>query len=149
MINEGQLLRDLFVALLSLGEYSFPKQCSKCGKVYGNLSELLRHTEGAMESSGVVQAEAGAKTSVVGVFRNCNCGASLVVLFRERRDRSEEGVRKRETFGRLLEVLKAAGVGTDVARQELFKVLYGHESELLNKLLESAGDSTGRSAPSV
>jgi hypothetical protein len=143
MIHEESLYRELFVGLLSLGEYSFPKSCPKCGRVYATLSDLLRQTDTDIRDGGVVQHESDQGEQVIGVFRNCPCGGSLNVLFKDRRDTSPEGVRRRETFGQLLDKLKTAGVETEVARRELLNLLHGRPSDILQRLLAKGKPAAG------
>lgn len=43
------------------------------------------------------------------IYRNCDCGSTLMEFFSSRRDLSEQGIRKRTIFGELLLALDKAG----------------------------------------
>lgn len=137
MLDEKQWLSDLYKGLQTLEELSFPKKCNKCGKIYVSLLDLVCQTIELTRSSGLILADDEENQSVIGLFRNCTCGTTLFVFCKNRRDVSEQGIRRRETFDQLLKMFEAAGVDALVARQELLKILRGEESELLRQYRES------------
>ena len=53
---------------------------------------------------------------------------------RDRRDTSELGLRRREKFGQLHELLKNSGMDANIARQELLRVMRGESSDILHNL---------------
>jgi hypothetical protein len=54
-------------------------------------------------------------------------------FFSDRRDISKSGLKRRELFGKLMEVLTSKGMADHVARDELLKVLRGKGSAVLEK----------------
>lgn len=85
---------------------SFPKKCSKCGKVFENMEAFNRDTDrlarGREEVCYVINREVK-----IYQFRNCPspCHSTLVTVSNERRDLSFEGRRRRQTFDRIFETL--------------------------------------------
>ena len=147
MLDEKQWLSELYNGLQTLEELSFPKKCSKCGKVYVSLSELVCQTAKLMRQSGLIVADDEDSKPVVGLYRNCTCGTTLLVLCKNRRDVSPRGLRRRETFGELLKMFNAAGVEAAAARQEMQKMMRGEESELLRQYRRSAPCSASAIRP--
>ena len=138
MLNEKQWLSELYKGLQTLEELSFPKTCAKCGKVYVSLLDLVCQTVNLMRYSGLIVADEEEKQPVIGLYRNCTCGTTLFVFCKNRRDVSEQGIQRRETFDQLLKMFKAAGLDLPIAREELLKIVRGEESELLRKYRETA-----------
>jgi hypothetical protein len=87
-------LSRLYEGLNALETSAFPKKCPKCGNVYISLLDLICLTGKSLESSGLVESTGETSSSIVGLFRNCVCGATLFVFCRDRRDASPEGVRR-------------------------------------------------------
>ena len=137
MLHEKQWLSDLYKVLQPFEEHSFPKECPKCGKVYVSLLDLICQSYNTVRSSGLAVVKGEETKPIIGLFRNCTCGTTLFVFCKNRRDVSEQGIRRRETFDQLLKMFEAAGVDALVARQELLKILRGEESELLRQYRES------------
>ena len=124
---------DFFAGLRELAQFCrFPKTCSNCGRVYHSLADFLRRCHGLPDSSGLAEHELDAL--VVGVYRNCLCGSTLVVICEDRRDTSPAGLRRRQLFQQLLESLVAAGLDAASARRELLTVTCGGRSRLLQSL---------------
>jgi hypothetical protein len=123
---------QLFDGLKSLAESSFPKTCASCGRTYRTPEEFL------LETAQVRTTHAGLKEIVeadglrcVEVFRNCSCGSTLMDLFSNRRDSSEECTEHRNRFDALIEFLMLNGLDHDTARAELLKVMHGDNSAAL------------------
>lgn len=123
---------DLYSDLKSMAETTFPKRCSTCDKVYNNVQEYINDTESLRPGvSGFEESCDDEDQPILGLYRNCSCGSTLLNFFGDRRDLSEAGIKRREKFGILLEKLKAKGIEENVARTELLKLLRGEASELI------------------
>lgn len=124
-------LSKLFLGLQSLESSAFPKKCPKCGTVFISLLDMICLTDKSLQSSGLVESIGESSQPIVGLFRNCACGATLFVFCRDRRDTSADGLRRRETFGQLLQQYQDSGLDYELVRRELIKVVNGEGSELL------------------
>lgn len=122
---------NLFADLQALANSAFPKRCNTCGRLFNTPEEFVRETESIRGVSGFKSSNDDDGRPVVELFRNCPCGSTLMDAFRDRRDTSEAGLRRRAKFGELMERLVARGIPRDVARAELLKVLRGEGSEVL------------------
>ena len=69
------------------------------------------------------------------LFRNCACGSTLMEVCRDRRDTNEAGIRRRQRFGELIELLINEGIERDVARMELLKFMHGEESGIVKAIM--------------
>jgi hypothetical protein len=124
----------LFDGLKALSDASFPKKCASCGQVYATVEEYVRKTGDVSGKSGLKTGYDDDDTPIVELFRNCVCGSTLMDCFTDRRDISDDGLKKRQLFAKLLDMLLAKGIAVDVARGELLKVLKGETSPVLEKL---------------
>ncbi len=122
--------RSLYKALQALSNLSFPKECATCGKRYETVDEFVFETQALKKSSGLKEEEEGGQI-IVELFRNCICGSTLMDEFRNRRDLSLAGIKRREKFGELLDRLIDLGISYETARRELIKVMHGGGSPLL------------------
>ncbi len=100
-------LETFYKDLQTLVDTTFPKRCSKCGKTYGTKQEFLRETIPVKDlsledKSGLFALEGGDAETTIGVFRNCECGTTLMADFQDRRDNSEAGQQRRDQFAKLL-----------------------------------------------
>jgi len=134
MTDKSKREETFYQGLKCLTDLSFPKICQTCGKTYNNAKEFIFRTESLRESSGLKQSKDYDGKHVVELFRNCSCKSTLLEAFHNRRDTSEQGIRRREKFGQLLDDLKELGWEVEVARRELIKVLRGKESIALKEL---------------
>lgn len=125
---------SLFADLQALANTAFPKRCNTCGRVFNTPEEFVRETESIRGVSGFKSACDDDGRPMVELFRNCPCGSTLMDAFRDRRDTSEAGLRRRTKFGELVERLVVRGIARDVARAELLKILRGEGSELLSQV---------------
>ncbi|WP_028672302.1 hypothetical protein [Saccharospirillum impatiens] len=125
--TEQQLFADLKV----LSDSAFPKQCSTCGRIYNSPEDFFRHSNAPTFGSGLKGSWDDDDRTVVELFRNCECGSTLMDFFMDRRDRSSRGLKRRTVFGRLLDTLEAKGLSREIARQELTGVMNGNQSERL------------------
>ena len=122
----------LLTGLSELAESSFPKTCNTCGRVFETAKQFLKETEDLPSSrSPLKQAVEVDGTTLVEVFRNCPCGSTLMDEFNCRRDLSEKGLKRREIFSRMHDILTNKGINSDVAKTELLKVANGRRSDLI------------------
>jgi hypothetical protein len=125
----------LYEGLQAISDDQFPKTCSTCGRVFSSPADLVAEgTQAPTGHSGLRSGEDDGGQRVVYLFRNCSCGSTLLDSFRDRRDRSPAGLRRRERFGKLIDLLGRSGVRADLARVELLRLLAGERSECLERL---------------
>ena len=125
---------SLFGDLQALVNGAFPKKCNTCGRNFETAEDFVRQTEAIRGKSGLKSALDDDGRPVVELFRNCLCGSTLMDAFRDRRDSSEAGLRRRAKFGELVARLVARGVTPEIARTELLKVLRGEGSSVLEEI---------------
>ncbi len=131
--NSDQSLA-LFNGLKALSDASFPKKCSFCGMEYASVEEYVQKTEDVSGKSGLKKGYDDDDKPIVELFRNCVCGSTLMDCFNDRRDVTDAGLKRRELFGKLMEILTEKGVAHEAARAELLKVIRGESSQLLQKM---------------
>ena len=125
---------QLFSDLKALSDSAFPKQCASCGRVYRSPEDFFRHSSAPSRGSGLKGSWDDDDRDIVELYRNCECGSTLMDFFMDRRDTSERGLKRRAVFGRLLETLEGKGLPREAARQELLNVMNGDRSERLESL---------------
>ena len=138
MLDKEQLFTVLLKKLKSLIQYSFPVECTNCGRVYATLDQYLSQSEVLPQRRSRVTWFDHNDNSFTDIHRNYHCGSRLRVVINERRDKSESGIRKREIFDQRLKIFIAEGLETHCVRQELLKISHGEESEILKKNLNGA-----------
>ena len=114
---------------------TFPKTCGKCDSSYPDLKTFFEKTTAVPRDTGLAEFPADKEQNIVGVFRNCKCGSTLLVACHDRRDMSEAGEERRKNFDKVLDCLGTLGIERELARRELRKFVKGEQSEIL----ESAG----------
>ena len=134
----------LFSGLQELTAGSFPKVCPSCGRVYEDLEQFLEQTVAINGKTGLKASVDDDEHTVVELFRNCVCGSTLMDFCQSRRDESADGIRRRETFARMMALLVQRGVAREKARGELLAVVRGGRSDLIERLLKSAGKRKGK-----
>jgi len=72
----------------------FPKKCNCCNLVFNDRDQYLRETN--PPTSGQFGC---AKNDKVLEFRNCSCGSTLVITFKDERDYTSAGNFKRKCIG--------------------------------------------------
>ena len=137
-------LETFYKDLQTLVDSTFPKTCPKCSRVYTSQEEFLRETIPVKDisledKSGLFALDMGDVETTIGVFRNCECGTTLMADFQDRRDNSEVGQKRRDQFDKLMVMLTEHGMEHAVARHELLQVLRGNRSDIIDNLL---GDVT-------
>lgn len=134
-MNEKNTDLALFNGLKALSEASFPKECEACGRRFESADAFINETQAVKKgSSGLKRSLDDHQQSIVELYRNCPCGATLMDNFTDRRDLSQSGVHRRELFGQLLQLLESKGLHSDRGRQELLKILNGEHSAILAKI---------------
>jgi hypothetical protein len=138
--NAGSWLETFYKDLQSLVDTTFPKICPKCKRTFASLEEFLRETIpvrdiSLKDNSGLFALEGGDVPTTIGVFRNCECGTTLMADFMDRRDNSDRGHKRREQFNSLHAMLTDHGVAAVDARVELLNVLHGRRSKVIDDLL--------------
>ncbi|MDX1552116.1 MAG: hypothetical protein R3198_05795 [Marinobacter sp.] len=126
--------KALFEGLQALSDSAFPKKCSNCGRLYHSPEEFLTRSQAIPGKSGLKESLDDDDSTIVEVFRNCECGSTLLDFFEDRRDTSEKGNRRREVFGKMLVLLQDKGLSIEEAREELKGVMNGKPSERLAQL---------------
>ncbi len=111
----------IFEGLTPVKEGVFPKKCSKCGTVYENFMDFIDRTQELSNTSGLQYFGEGQNLTVL--FRNCFCQSTLVISCKNRRDESERGVERRETFDKILKLLVQVHPDEKSCREELLKLM--------------------------
>lgn len=114
---------SLYQGLKAIWDTEFPKTCPKCGRVYGSFEEYLVDTMALPSGSGLMGYDIGDPGQQVGLFRNCACGTTIMAFCHDRRDLSENGNRRRELFGDLMNRLVDTGISALEARKKLLVAL--------------------------
>ena len=133
-------LESFYQDLQTLVDTTFPKKCTKCGLVFMTKDDFLKNTIPVKDltledKSGLFALEGGGLDTTIGVFRNCNCGTTLMADFQDRRDISDVGQKRRDQFDHLLDTLIEHGMGAREARSELLRILRGEHSTAIEALL--------------
>lgn len=121
--------------LQALSDSAFPKECSRCGRRYDSPDDFVRDSQPPYNGSGFKpDYDEDEETPVLQLFRNCECGSTLMDFFSDRRDMSEQGRKRRQLFGELLDALEQQGLPPEEARPELRKLMNGEHSERLEAM---------------
>ncbi len=133
--QEREDTEELYRGLQAIADDSFPRTCPRCGKVFNSAEDfLVRETQGLHNSTGLRSSHDEEDKIVVEVYRNCPCGSTMVEFFRERRDMTELGIKRRERFDKLLEILMRRKIPREKARHALLLAMRGQKSEVLENL---------------
>jgi len=134
-MNTHSYDESIFQGLKAFSEASFPKKCSSCGRYFEDMKAFVNQTKATNnKGSGLKSGLNTSEKPFVELYRNCPCGSTLRDVFNDRRDSSASGVKRRELFGQLLNMLEKKGLATHRARQELLKILRGEGSTILAKM---------------
>ncbi len=125
---------ELYEGLQALADSTFPKHCNTCGRDYHSAGDFIQQTEDLARGSGLKASWDDDDRPIVELYRNCVCGSTMMDFFTDRRDLSDKGLQRRAHFGNLLIKLEQRGLDSQVARNELIKLLHGQHSEILEKL---------------
>ncbi|MFZ1983235.1 MAG: hypothetical protein WAU91_02410 [Desulfatitalea sp.] len=131
-MNESEKSPENHSGLKAVSDHSFPKRCAHCGRHYQSAEELIQATQAVRDGgSGLKSTRDELDRPQVELFRNCACGSTLMDRFDDRRDWSQPGLRRRQIFGQLLQMLINKGMAAELAQAELLKVLRGEPSAAL------------------
>jgi hypothetical protein len=124
--------------LKELYDSSFPRKCPNCGREYPTLEAFLKETiklEGRTGLTENLGCPDEGDEPIVELYRNCVCGSTMMEFFSNRRDTSEQGLRRRQLFDDLLKQMVAKGVSEIEARKALLLMLrFNKRSQVLEKL---------------
>ena len=124
---------NIFAGLRELVESAFPKRCAHCGREYRNSAEFLAATQPLRENiSGLKQSRDDDDNVIVDLFRNCVCGSTLLESYQNRRNLSEDGIKRRVRFQEMVAKLVFMGYTEEASRVELLKLMRGQPNDLLN-----------------
>lgn len=123
----------LYDNLKTLTETAFPKTCLVCGQVFNSPEDFVKESEAIPGSTGLKSTLDEDDKPIIELFRNCTCGSTLMDEFRDRRDLSEKGLKRRAVFEKILNLLADKGVPVDKTRAELLMFMNGAESPFLEK----------------
>lgn len=90
------------------GKAHFPKQCSKCGKMYYSPKDFIDNTTVLNDDNDMDVCYEIAGKAKIFRYRNCPspCNSTLVAVTDERRDTSKLGLERREIFGQIQQELE-------------------------------------------
>lgn len=127
----------LYDGLQALAKSSFPKRCRNCGRLYHDAESFIAETRLInAKKSGLKSTHADDGSLQVELFRNCPCGSTLMDVFNNRRDISENGIKRRNNFDNLLIMIqKQYDVDRDIARDELLKIMQGEASDIIKNII--------------
>lgn len=123
---------EIYQGLQTISGRAFPKTCPTCGKTYASVEAFLAETQGLRKTTGLKSSIDDDDRLIVELFRNCTCGSTLLETFGDRRDHSAKGIKARENFGRILNMLMADGYPREMARDELLKLTRGQGSQFIS-----------------
>lgn len=139
---------EYFEGLQALIDSAFPKKCGNCGYVYETAEQFFAETQDMPRGrSSLKSAVEDDGSTVVEAFRNCRCGSTLMDEFSCRRDHSEQGIRRRMAFDRMLDILLTRNIPELEIRAEILSFLRGRTSRLQEWLDD--GDIAGASNPQI
>lgn len=124
----------IYEGLLALLQNEFPKTCPKCGRVFPTLESFVDETAVVPDGTGLMGYDTGYRFQQVAMVRNCSCGTSMATFCCDRRDCSENGMRRRAMFDGLLQQLQSRGIDAVLAREQLLAFLRGERSAILESL---------------
>ena len=111
--------------LTALYQAKFPKACATCGRIYETREQYLKATM----SLGKTQV------NKMGVqeYRNCECGSTLMVWTKERRDNSPFGARRRELFDACFDKIKSVSTEPEDLIRNRLRQLFQDVSDRMTK----------------
>ncbi|MEJ2622811.1 MAG: oxidoreductase [Candidatus Thiodiazotropha sp.] len=125
--------------LRELYDSSFPRKCPNCGREYPTLEAFLKETVKLEGRSGLTEnlgCPDEGDEPIVELYRNCVCGSTMMEFFSNRRDTSEQGVRRRQLFKDLLKQMVVKGISEKEARKALLLMI---RSNMRSQALENLG----------
>jgi len=128
---------DIYQGLQSLAETAFPKRCRNCGRLYNDVDAFIKETKLLRKNESGLKSTTDEDGSMsVELFRNCPCGSTLMDVFNNRRDISENGINRRNNFDKLMTMIqKQYDVDEKTARQELLTIMNGETSAIIKNIM--------------
>lgn len=117
---------------------SFPKTCRNCGKVYDSAKAFIADTNPAKTDSALKQSYDEHGEVVVELFRDCQCGSTLMNPFYSRRGSGDLASKCRHEFDQLIKHMTANGHTHATAGEELRHVITGGYADILDQLKKIA-----------
>lgn len=124
-------IHRFYEGLQTFEEATFPKTCRVCGRTYRDSSDFIEQTQSVNRKTGLTEFHDDDGQPIVSLYRNCVCGSTLLADYKDRRDLSEAGRKRREQFEVILQMLIEKGITRETARLELLKLLRGERSDIL------------------
>ncbi len=135
MISPSSFQTQLYAGLRACLTLEFPRPCSNCGFVFQSLEDFIAKTHPVPTHHGLMDyPDQKNNRKIVGLYRNCRCGSTLMALCNDRRDTSPQALQRRQTFDQLLALLSQHNLEADEARNALLHLLHGEKSAPLEKL---------------
>lgn len=122
------------VGLRAVVDDDFPKTCRNCGRTYQTIGEFIRDTVSTTQGAGLKQGFTDDEQAIVELFRNCQCGSTLMSPVQSRRGSSDLASECREQFDTLVAQMAAAGKTHESAREDLRQVITGGYGDILEQL---------------
>ncbi len=132
-VKNIEYIAKLKLAIEDLLTTIFPVRCPQCGREYKDLRTFLRETSQLVIEDDE-KFELSEDQKYISLMGMCSCGEFITYVWENMRDLSQEGIHRRETFGRFLDLLESVGMTREVARKELLKVLQGGHSKKIESL---------------
>lgn len=135
----NQSENDIYSGLQALAKTAFPKRCRTCGRLYHTAEAFIAETKLInAKNSGLKASQEDDGSMIVELFRNCPCGSTLMDVFNNRRDISENGIKRRNNFDNIMAMVQEKyNIEKEVAREELLKIMNGKNSEIIKHILPS------------
>ncbi len=130
----------IYHGLQDLAKTAFPKKCRNCGRIYHDADAFIAETKLLKKQQGKLQKnETQNAVMDVDLYRNCPCGSTLLDIFNNRRDISENGINRRNHFDKLMTMVESQyNVDRDTAREELLKIMKGEKSDVITHIIPSS-----------
>lgn len=112
---------------------ALPVHCFSCGREYKTLTDFIGLTSAVDDESALLENEHADHVEVQ-LIRQCSCGSELVTHFRDRRDTSEKGEKKRALFDRIQKQLLKEGVSEDKVHGEILNLIHGRPCPIMKEL---------------
>lgn len=122
------------VGVRSAEDSGFPKTCRNCGRNYKTLGEFVRDTVSTTQGAGLKQGFTDDEQAIVELFRNCQCGSTLMSAMHSRRGNSDLASECRDQFDKLVAQMAATGKTHESAREDLRQVITGGYGDILEQL---------------
>lgn len=82
MLEQGKI-RKILSGLRELEVSAFPKRCACCAREYASVAEFIAATQAPPSNcSGLKPGRDDDGNAIVELFRNCDCGSTLMECFK-------------------------------------------------------------------